>query len=135
MLMQSHENTIRQFYAQYLSAFHTLEASAVVPFYATPSLFVSEDTVVAMNSATDIERLFVQVIAGLKSRNYDHSEVPNLKVNILSDRLAEVGGLAIRYSASGAELERSGANYILRRLGHSWKFVSAVAYPSARLKD
>lgn len=135
MLIEPHEKGIRQFYAHYLSAFHTLEARAVVPFYAPPCLFVTEQSVVAMNSAKDIERLFVQVIEALKSRNYHHSDVTNLKVNMLSERLAELNGLAIRYSTSGAELERSGASYTLRRSAESWKFVSAVAYPLASMQD
>lgn len=128
--MHSDEQAIRTLYAAYIDTFHTLDAKAVANFYAAPCLFVTDAAVVLMTSAADIEQLFGQVIEQLKARDYDHSDIPKLEVELLSANLAQVNGLAVRYARGGAELERIGASYTLRKTDDGWHFVTAVAFPA-----
>lgn len=126
--MDSDEASIRKTYADYLAAFHTLDAGSVAPFYETPCLFVSDRGVVSMSKGADVETLFSELIEGLKSRNYARSEVSDLRVRLLSDHLALVSGLAVRFDTSGAELERTNATYTLRKTEDGWKFVTVIAH-------
>lgn len=126
--MHHDEKTIRQTYEDYLGAFHTLDAKAVAPFYAVPCLFVTDPGVVLMTEAGDVERLFATLIEELRARDYDHSEVKDLEVRLLSEYLALVSGLAIRFAKDGSELERTGATYTMRKVEGAWKFATVVAH-------
>jgi ketosteroid isomerase-like protein len=125
------EAAIRDVYAQYLSAFHTQRAELVAPFYAPPCLFISDEVVLSFSSEDEVRNLFETIISGLQARDYDHSDVRELTVEMLSDRLAEVSGIAVRFDSSGSELERTGAKYTLRKSGGGWKFVAAVVHTAA----
>ena len=127
--MHAEEIIIRELYAAYLAAFHRCDATAVATFYSSPCLMVTEQSVDLMADETAIERLFAQLMEKLKLRDYSHSDVQELKVDLLSDRLAQVSGLALRYSKDGKELERTGASYTLRKVDGRWKFVTALAHP------
>ena len=124
------ETTIREFYADYLSTFHRLVPSAVAMFYARPCLFISDRSIVLMQNDAQVAQLFGQIIADLVSQDYDHSVVDNLQVELLSEHLAEVTGIAVRYRKDGRELERAGATYTLRKDAGAWKFVTATTYPA-----
>lgn len=83
-----------------------------------------------MHDSDEIERLFDRIIADLVAENYDHSVVEDLNIKLLSEHLAQVSGLAIRYRKDGTELERTGASYTLQYRANAWKFVSAMTYPA-----
>lgn len=120
---------IRRFYDRYLDAFHTGNAAAVAPFYRAPCLFIADQGVTLLETDAEIERLFGQVIAGLRERNYARSEVRDVQIKELSDRLALFSGLAVRYTAPGEELERLSATYTLRKSDDTgWQIVTVVAH-------
>lgn len=120
---------IRHFYARYLEAFHTGKAAAVVPFYRAPCLFIADQGVTLLETDAEIERLFGQVIAGLRERNYARSEVRGVQIKDLSARLALFSGLAVRYTTTGEELERLSATYTLRKSDDTgWQIVTVVAH-------
>lgn len=120
---------IRRFYDRYLDAFHTGNAAAVAPFYRAPCLFIADQGVTLLETGAEIERLFGQVIVGLRERNYARSEVRDVQIKELSDRLALFSGLAVRYTMTGEELERLSATYTLRKSDDTgWQIVTAVAH-------
>jgi len=127
--MSPQEQAIRRFYREYLAAFHTSEASSVTPFYATPCLFIADSGTTLLSGRNEIEHFFSKLIASLKARDYDHSDVNDLEVVLLSERLAQVTGLAIRYAKDGSELEQTRATYLLHEAKGTWKFVTVIAYP------
>ncbi|MDA0821024.1 MAG: DUF4440 domain-containing protein [Proteobacteria bacterium] len=127
--MRPEEITIRKLYADYLSTFHRLDPGAVAMFYAQPCLFITDRSTILMQNNTEVAQLFEQIIADLVSQDYDHSVVDNLQVELLSEHLADLKGLAIRYRKDGRELERAGATYILRKDANDWKFVTVTTYP------
>jgi ketosteroid isomerase-like protein len=128
--MATQTQLIETFYADYLSAFHSLDARAVVSFYMPPCLFVSDKGTVLMLDSAAVESFFSNVMADLKPKNYHHSEVQDLHVETLSGHLALVRGLAVRYTKDGVVLERLRAVYTLRKVAQAWKFITAVAYPA-----
>jgi ketosteroid isomerase-like protein len=128
--MRPEEITIQELYADYLSTFHRLDPGAVAMFYAQPCLFISGRSIVLMQNDEEVAHLFEQIIADLVRQDYDHSMVDNLQVELLSEHLAEVKGLAIRYRKDGRELERAGATYTLRKDANGWKFVTVTTYPA-----
>ena len=119
---------IRRFYARYLEAFHTGNAAAVAPFYRAPCLFVADQGVTLLETDAKIEHLFGQVIAGLHAQHYARSEVRDVQIKELSDRLALFSGLAVRYTKTGEELERLSATYTLRKTNDVWQIVTVVAH-------
>ena len=120
---------IRRFYDRYLEAFHTGNAAAVAPFYRVPCLFIADQGVTLLETDAEIERLFGQVIAGLRERNYARSKVRNVQIKDLSARLALFSGLAVRYTMTGEELERLSATYTLRKSDDTgWQIVTVVAH-------
>lgn len=127
--MTRQEQAIRRFYREYLAAFHTSEATSVTRFYATPCLFIADSGTTLLSGRNEIEQFFSKLIAALKAREYDHSDVRDLEVVLLSDRLAQVTGLAIRYAKDGSELEQTRATYMLREAEGTWKFIAVIAYP------
>ena len=126
--MANQEEAIKQFYASYLDTFHTGEAKAMVPFYHAPCLFIADQGVILLSSEAEIEKLFAQIIEDLKGRNYGRSEVTNIQIKEMTDRIALLSGLAVRYTKTGEELERLGATYTLRKTGDNWQMVSVVAH-------
>ena len=126
--MTNQEEEIKQFYARYLHTFHTGEAQAMVPFYCAPCLFIADQGVTLLSSEAEIEKLFAQIIQDLKGRNYGRSEVTNMQIKELTDRIALLSGLAVRYTKTGEELERLGATYTLRKTDDHWQIVSVVAH-------
>lgn len=120
---------IRRFYARYLEAFHTGNAAAVAPFYRAPCLFIADQGVTLLETDAEVERLFGQVIAGLRERNYARSEVRDVQIKDLSARLVLFSGLAVRYTTTGEELERLSATYTLRKSDDTgWQIVTVVAH-------
>ncbi len=126
--MTNHHEDIRQFYASYLEAFHLGEAQAMVPFYHAPCLFIADQGVSLLASEAEIAKLFAQIIQDLKGRNYGHSEVTNMQIKEMTERIALLSGLAVRYTKTGEELERLGATYTLRKTDDRWQIVSVVAH-------
>ena len=126
--MSNLDADLQAFYASYLDAFHTGEAKAMVPFYHAPCLFIAGQGVMLLATEAEIERLFAQVIEGLKAQNYDHSEVLDLQAKELSDGMVLLSGLAIRFTKTGEELERLSAMYTLRKIDTSWQIVTVVGH-------
>ncbi len=128
--MATDEQFIKSFYDDYLAAFHSLEPSSVARFYSPPCLFIGDAGSRLMRDSAEVEAFFAGVIDDLERKNYDYSEIRDLRVEMLSSRLALVRGLAVRHAKDATELERLRAVYTLRKELSDWKFVTAVAYPT-----
>ncbi len=126
--MANQEEAIKQFYASYLDTFHTGEAKAMVPFYHAPCLFITDQGVTLLSNESEIEKLFAQIIEGLKGRNYSHTEVTDVQIKELSGEMALFSGLAVRYTKAGEELERLSATYTMHKSNNAWQFITVVAH-------
>jgi hypothetical protein len=112
----------------YVSAFETLRAEAVVPFYALPCTFIRPDgTWVVQDEATALV-LAAHLIEHATSQAYRRTAVSGVTVRTLAPGLAEIAGVFFRYDAADAEIAKFGFTYIVRGGSDGWRIVVAVAH-------
>jgi ketosteroid isomerase-like protein len=116
-------DAIRRMYTTYFEAFQRLDPDAVLPYYHVPCLILAREALHAITRVDEMRSLLGQMMGGLKASAYQRSEWTSLGVRQLDDRLAMLSAGVIRYKSDGAELERFGATYTLRRTDSGWKFV------------
>ena len=129
--MHEEEAAIRALYARYLAAFHRRNPQELIPFCAVPLTVVADAAVHVLGSADAVVALYTSMLDDLAARDYDHSEMLDMHVECVSERLALLRAVAVRYTQRGAELERLGALYTLRKGEDGWQFVTVLAYPAA----
>jgi hypothetical protein len=112
----------------YVSAFETLRADEVVPFYELPCTFIRPDgTWVVQDEATALV-LAGHLIEHAKGQGHRRTGVSEVTIRSLAPGLVELSGVFVRYDASLSEISRSGFTYIVRDGSDRWKIVVAVAH-------
>ena len=112
------------FLNSYYQAFSALEVDAILAFYHEPSMFVSVQGVNVVPTHAALGAMVLNPIReDLRSRGFDRSEFSLREGRRLSDALAVLTGVAIRYKIDGSELERVGVTYVLRKQNPRWKIV------------
>ena len=92
-------------------------------------------TSVSLATRADVESWLTPVLVKLKERGYARSDWSQLQVKVVSNGVAIASAMFIRYKTDGAELERLGATYVLRKTGDGWKIAVIVLHePSNVLK-
>ena len=61
---------------------------------------------------------------GLRAKGYGRSELELAYVKSLSSSAALIGGVAVRYTADGQQLERVGVTYVLHKTETGWNFAT-----------
>lgn len=123
-MCQDPEETLRD----YVSAFETLEPNAIARFYCLPCLFITPSgPLVASDSETALA-VATGLVEHAKSTGYHRSEVLDLSVKRLDDRIASLGGVLVRYDGTGKEINRFGFGYTMWHTGTSWRIVVALAH-------
>jgi hypothetical protein len=69
---------------------------------------------------------FAPVIEGLKAKRYGRSEFVEPQVTMLTETAALVRGVAVRYAATGPEIERIQISYLMHRSETGWKIAMMV---------
>src|SRR6516225_7921028 len=105
----------------YDKAFSTLELDAGAPFFSRPCLFIGLQGTFAVANREDLAKVLGPIIEALKTRDYQRSEFIEPQLTTLTDNTALVRGVAVRYSASGTELERVPVSYLVHQTGAAWK--------------
>jgi hypothetical protein len=72
--------------------------------------------------------VFTPMMKDLSSRGFNRSELSLRYGQRLSDTMAVLIGVAIRYKADGSELERVGITYIVRKQNADWEITVLAAY-------
>lgn len=119
---------VTQVLTDYYSAFSTLEAQAVLPYFYEPSQLVSPAGVVPTLTRANVAAAFQPVMEGLRSRGYAKSELINLHLKRLSVNTVIAGGVAVRRKTNGQELERAGVVYLLQRTSAGWQFATVAIH-------
>jgi ketosteroid isomerase-like protein len=119
--MNDDQDAIARTYAAYFEAFQRLDPEAVLPYYHLPCTIVLSDAVLAVAGVAEARALFAEMMKDLAARGYGRSEWTRLGVKQLGASLAVLSAAVIRYQTDGAELERFGATYLLRRTDAGWK--------------
>lgn len=110
----------------YYKAFSTLELNACAPFFTLPCMFIGLKGTFAVASRGDLARVLGPTIEALKAKDYQRSEFIEPQLTNLTENTALVRGVAVRYRASGTELERVPVSYLVHQSGAAWK-IAVVA--------
>jgi ketosteroid isomerase-like protein len=119
---------VAQVLADYYTAFSTLDAQAVEPYFHEPSLLVSPAGVVPTPTRASVAAAFQPVMEGLRTRGFARSQLINLRLKRLSASTMIAGGVAVRRKDDGEELERAGVVYLLQKTGAGWQFATVVIH-------
>jgi hypothetical protein len=110
----------------YYKAFSTLELNACAPFFTLPCMFIGLQGTFSIANREDLARVLGPIIEALRSKNYQRSEFLEPQLTTLTENTVLVRGVAVRYRASGTELERVPVSYLVHRTGAAWK-IAVVA--------
>ena len=111
----------------YYRAFSTLELDACMPFFTLPCMFIGLQGTFAVANREDLARVLGPTIGALKTKDYQRSEFIEPQTTVLTENTILVRGVAIRYRASGTELERVPLSYVMHRTGGAWKIAVVVS--------
>ena len=107
--------------SDYLNGFVSLDAQRVGGLGHEPFMFISSGRTSMLSTHADIESWIKPIFADLKQRGYGRSEWPQLQVKLLTKDIAVASALIVRYKTDGAEMERFGATYLLRKTADGWR--------------
>jgi len=120
------EQEVDQVFVDYFRDFSNLDLKAIVSYFHLPCTFIVPQEVFVFTSASEVEGFWGPRFDDLKAQRFGHTERAEGNVKALNDNTAIASSLAVRYSEDGAELERRGATFVLRKTGGGWKIVSLV---------
>jgi ketosteroid isomerase-like protein len=124
----SDEIAVSETLEEYYRAFSTLNIRAILPFLHEPALLIGPQGVIPLPTPSAIEPIFGPVMDSLETRGYERSELGSPEIRMLGAQSASVTGIAVRYGAGGAELERAGISYLLRKTDDAWKIAVMVLH-------
>ena len=110
----------------YYKAFSSLSLDACAPFFALPCMFIGLRGTFAVASREDLIRVLGPTLEALKTKDYRRSEFIEPQLTALTENTVLARGVAVRYRASGTELERVPISYLMHRDGAAWK-IAVVA--------
>jgi ketosteroid isomerase-like protein len=119
---------VAQVLTDYYTAFSTLDAQAIEPYFHEPSLLVSPAGVVPTPTRAAVAAAFQPVMEGLRARGFARSQLINLRLKRLSASTVIAGGVAVRRKTDGEELERAGVVYLLQKTDARWRFATVVIH-------
>ena len=130
-MMTDEKDRIEKAFQQYADAFQALKPAKVLPFFHFPAMLISPEKAAVIGNPIIGFFGFRKVMKDLKRRCFTRSYTESLKVQQLSDNLAIVTGLVIRYKQCPKEqretvLECFNLTYTLRQVNGSWKIIVGV---------
>lgn len=126
--MEDEPEAIARTYLDYFDAFQKLDPDAVLPYYDMPCMILSSDALRAVAGIDEARALFAGMMKGLAARSYGRSEWTRLGLKQLGASVAVLSAGVIRYRTDGAELERFGATYTMRKTDAGWKIVMLTVH-------
>jgi hypothetical protein len=120
--------SVDQIIADYYRDFSTLDVQAILPYFNEPSLLVGPRGVIPIPNHAALVAVFGPVMEGLQAKGYGRSEFELGYAKSLSSSAALTGGVAVRYSTEGQQLERVGITYVLHKTENGWKFATVILH-------
>ena len=111
---------------EYYKAFSTLKLEACAPFFILPCMFIGLQGTFAVVNREDLGKVLGPTLDTLRNKDYQRSEFVEPELTTITENTALVRGVAVRYRASGAELQRVGISYVMYQTGGAWK-IAVVA--------
>jgi hypothetical protein len=126
--MTDEEALIKTTFEQYADAFQALKPKKVIPFLHFPAMLISPTKVAVLGNPVIGYFVFKKVMKDLKLCCFQGSITKSLNVQQLSDNLAIVTGLVIRYKQCKDNepktiLECFDLNYTMRKVGGDWRII------------
>jgi hypothetical protein len=126
--MTDEEALIKTTFEQYADAFQALKPKEVIPFLHFPAMLISPEKVAVLGNPAIGYLVFRKVMKDLKLRCFQSSITKSLNVQQLSDNLAIVTGLVIRYkqckdNEPKTVLECFDLNYTMRKVSGDWRII------------
>ena len=78
-----------------------------------------------LSTRADVEAFFDKLVASLQPSGYSHSK--DHRVKLLTSTTALYSTVAIRMTADGTELQRSGFTYLLHKSNAGWRIHELIA--------
>jgi hypothetical protein len=111
----------------YYKAFSTLELDDCARFFTWPCMFIGREGTFAVANRGDLAKVLGPIIEALRTKDYQRSEFMEAQPTTVTENTSLVRGVAVRYRASGAELERVPVSYLLHQTGSAWKIAVVVS--------
>jgi ketosteroid isomerase-like protein len=111
----------------YYKAFSTLELDTCAPFFTLPCMFISPQGTLTAANREDLAKILGAIIEPLRTKDYQRSEFIEPQLTTITANTSLVRGVAIRYRASGAELERVPLSYMVHQTHDRWKISVLIA--------
>jgi ketosteroid isomerase-like protein len=115
------EAPVRQMLADYYAAFGTLDMDVITRHFNEPAVLIGAPGVFPAPDRAALAALIASGVEELRSQGYSRSELELRQLTMLSASDALAVGVAVRYKANGAELNRIGVTYVLHRGEAGWK--------------
>ena len=110
----------------YYKAFSTLELDDCVPYFTRPCMFIGLGGTFAVANRDDLAKVLGPIIETLRTKDYQRSEFIEPQLTKITENTVLARGAAVRYRASGTELERVPVSYLVHQTGDAWK-IAVVA--------
>jgi hypothetical protein len=122
---------IQKTFEEYAEAFQALKPRRILRFFHFPIMMISPQRVAVVSNPFIGYFGFGKEMKKLKQRCFSGSEAESLKVQQLSDNLAIVTGVVIRYKQCKDENQRTllecfNLNYTMRKVNEDWKIITGV---------
>ena len=111
----------------YYKVFSTLDLNACVSFFMQPCMFMGLQGTFAVANREDLVKVLGPTVEALRTKDYQRSEFLEPQFTTVTENTVLVRGVAVRYRASGAELERVPVSYLVHRTGAAWKIAVVAA--------
>lgn len=127
-------NDVSQWFGEYLAAFAACgrgeaDVASLLAYYGVPLLLATDDGFVALTSEDQIVAAVGPQLDGMRSANYDHSDVLQSDVTVLNATCAIYRGEFSYVRGDGAQLRRLTLSYLVTD-GPLGRRISALAVHS-----
>ena len=111
---------------EYYKVFSTLDMDGIVSFFNVPFMAIGPQGVAGTGDHAAVVAWLTPIVDRLKGMNYGRSEYVARQVTTLSETATFLCGAAVRYAATGSELERVPVDYLMHRSDAGWKIAVVV---------
>jgi hypothetical protein len=105
----------------YYKALSTLDLNACASFFTLPCMFVLLQGTFPVYKRDELFSWLYQVIEALRTTHHVRTEFLEAQLTSLNEKTVLARGLAVRYPASGTELERIPVSYLVYQTGAAWR--------------
>lgn len=130
--MPSEIEVIERTYRAYFTVFQMGNPRAILPYYHTPSLFLSSAGTSVLGNAQEAEQFFERLIYALRGQGYARSVLTGLQVRLLADDLALVNARGERFTREGKLAAHMIELYTMRQTEGTWRIATATMYDPER---